>query len=476
MAETQEQIIQELKEEINQLKGKLEQYESKDFYNTVKAPDEILDVFKKAEIEVGDFFKDLTIRPSTASIEIEGERYVLMRAASVSVNFLNKIKSLYSDKGEDQAFSIGRNFLFDLAHVIGMEDAKKMHKKLNLTDPISKLSAGPVHFAHTGWANVEILPESSPTPDHNFFLKYQHPSSFEADSWMVNNIPTKEPVCIMNSGYSSGWCEESFGVPLTAVEISCKAKGDENCTFIMAHPSKIESHLKKEMGQTQNIQGEIPVFFKRKIQEELLQQSLNDKELLLKEIHHRVKNNLQIISSLLNLQSNYNSDSEKKLFHETQNRIKTLALVHEMLYNSTDIQNIPLEKYLSSLVILLHQSFYNPSQQIHLDFNCEIKDRSIDIDSMIPIGLIVNEIISNAFKHGFKGKNEGKISVNIKEEDERVFIDISNNGHPIPKSFDPTESQTLGIEVIVTLIEQLKGKLSIEKMPVHFQFDFPLVF
>lgn len=476
MSDTHEQTIQQLQKEIDQLKNKLEQYESIDFYDTVKAPNELLETFKKAEAKVGDFFKDLTIRPGSASIEIEGERYVLLRAASLSVNFLDKIKSLYSDKGEDQAFQIGRNFLFDIAHVIGIEDAKKMHEKLHLKDPISKLSAGPVHFAHTGWANVEILPESNPTPDHNFFLKYNHPSSFEAHSWVSNNIQTKETVCIMNSGYSSGWCEESFGVPLTAVEISCKARGDENCTFIMAHPSKIESYLKKEKNLNHNFQAEIPVFFKRKIQEELLQQSLNEKELLLKEIHHRVKNNLQIISSLLNLQSNYNSTSDKKLFHETQNRIKTLALVHEMLYNSTDIQNISLEKYLSNLVDLLHQSFDSPTQQIDISFTCEIKNRSIDIDTMIPVGLVVNEIISNAYKHGFKGKTEGEISVKIKEKNNRVFIDISNNGHPIQKNLNPLESQTLGIEVIVTLIDQLKGNLSIEKRPVHFQFDFPLVF
>lgn len=473
MTDNQSLKIEKLEAEINHLKHKLRKYESESFYNTVKAPTEFSNAFKNAELGVGNYFKEVLIQPENATIEIGGERYVLLRAASLSANFLHKVQSLYADKGEEQAFQIGRNFLFDIAHVLGIEDAKKIHQKLDLKDPISKLSAGPVHFAHTGWANVEILPESNPTPDKNFFLKYNHPSSFEADTWISNNVKTKETVCVMNTGYSSGWCEESFGIPLTAVEVSCRARGDENCTFIMAHPSKIESYLEHEKSYTKNLNLEIPVFFKRKKQEEVIQQSLKEKELLLKEIHHRVKNNLQIISSLINLQSSLNQEIDSNLFLETQNRIKTLALVHEMLYNSTDIRSIPFSKYLSELIDLLHQSYYTPQQKIALEFNSTLGDLNIDIDTMIPVGLIVNEIVSNAFKHGFKDKSQGKISLTIKQENNRIYIEIHNNGHPIPKSFDLLNSQSLGVEVILTLIDQIKGIISIEKMPVRFKFDFP---
>jgi len=199
-------------------------------------------------------------------IEINDERYVLLRASSLSVGFLNIIKNLYSDKGEKEAFQIGKNFLFDIAHVIGLEDAKKFHASMNLKDPVDKLSAGPVHFAYTGWAYVEILPESSPSPDDNYYLKYHHPYSFEADSWIKSGLKSDQPVCIMNSGYSSGWCEESYGIPLTAVEISCRAKGDDKCTFIMAPPHRIEGYVKSEASGANEEPYDVPLFFERKKQ------------------------------------------------------------------------------------------------------------------------------------------------------------------------------------------------------------------
>ena len=181
-------------------------------------------------------------------------------------DFLNTIKNLYADRGEDKALLFGKNFLFDIAHVIGMNDAKNFHAKMGLTDPIAKLSAGPVHFAYSGWAFVDILPESSPSQDENYFLTYHHPFSFEADSWIKAGKKSDFPVCIMNAGYSSGWCEESFGISLTAVEIACKAKGDDNCTFIMAPPHKIEEHIERYMNKIpsdvkKKMVYDIPTFF-----------------------------------------------------------------------------------------------------------------------------------------------------------------------------------------------------------------------
>src|SRR6202008_3222330 len=150
---------------------------------------------------------------------------------------------------------------------------------------LSKLSAGPVHFAYTGWAFVDILPESSPSPDENFFLKYNHPFSFEADSWIRSKEKTNFPVCSMNAGYSSGWSEQSFGIELTSVEITCRAKGDKNCTFIMAPPHKIAMHLNREgKKHRKKVKYDIPLFFERKKIEERISTTLKEKETLLKEI------------------------------------------------------------------------------------------------------------------------------------------------------------------------------------------------
>lgn len=233
--------------------------------NTVKVPSQFEPLFRKAQEYVGRYFKEKKEDPTKGTIEIFGERYILIRAASMSVDFFDTVRSLYKDQGEKEALNVARQLFFDIAHSIGKQDARNFHKKMNLKDPIEKLSAGPIHFSYTGWAFVDIFPESKPTPDENYYLIYDHPFSFESDAWGRGGIRTDFPVCTMNAGYSSGWCEESFGIALVASEIMCKAKGDEACRFIMAHPSKIEGYireyLKKEPELAKKIKKyEIPGF------------------------------------------------------------------------------------------------------------------------------------------------------------------------------------------------------------------------
>ena len=344
------------KENITTLKRRIKDLEKENellkkkkdvFYTpkkTVKTPSEIAPLFDNASKIVKQYFQTFNADPSLSKIEVNGQRYVLMRAESLANDFFKNILNLYSDRPKQEAVKIGRNLLFDFAHLIGIEDAKNFHKKMKLKDPISKLSAGPVHFAYTGWAFVDILPESKPSPDDNFYLKYHHPYSFEADSWIKSKEKTNFPVCSMNAGYSSGWCEQSFGIELTSVEISCRAKGDKNCTFIMAPPHKIGKYLTKEEAKfKQKNKYDVPLFFERKKTEEKISHTLKEKETLLKEIHHRVKNNLQIISSLLKHHANQSNDSRFfKLVEESQNRIVSMALIHEMLYANSDFSKINL--------------------------------------------------------------------------------------------------------------------------------------
>ena len=246
--------------------------------HTVKVPKQFEPIFKKAQDYVDKYFKKRKDDPSKGTIEIFGERYILVRAASMSIDFFESIKNLYRDQGEEEAFNVARQLLFDIAHAIGIQDAKSFHKKMKLNDPIEKLSAGPIHFSYSGWAFVDIFAESRPAPDESFYLIYDHPFSFESDAWLKSGKKSDLPVCVMNAGYSSGWCEESFGVPLVASEIMCRAKGDEACRFIMAHPSKIEgyieNYLKKKPKLAKKItKYEIPGFFKRKEAERALRES-----------------------------------------------------------------------------------------------------------------------------------------------------------------------------------------------------------
>jgi two-component sensor histidine kinase/predicted hydrocarbon binding protein len=457
--------IKDLEKENELLKKKKDVfYTSK---KTVKTPNEIAPIFDKASEIVKNYFQTFNADPSLSKIEVNGQRYVLMRAESLANDFFKNILNLYSDRPKQEAIRIGRNLLFDFAHLIGIEDAKNFHQKMKLKDPISKLSAGPVHFAYTGWAFVDILPDSKPSPDDNFYLKYNHPYSFEADSWIKSKEKTDFPVCSMNAGYSSGWCEQSYGIELTSVEISCRAKGDKHCTFIMAPPNKIGEYLTKEEQKLKiKKKYDVPLFFERKKTEEKISHTLKEKETLLREIHHRVKNNLQIISSLLKLHADKANDHNfSGLVEESQNRIISMALIHEMLYANSDLSKINVTQYTKSLFEKL-QSTYNKG---FVKLKIKIPtDFYFEIDKMIPIGLILNETMSNSFKYAFQNK-KGEISISITKN----ALVISDNGIGIFKSATKKTNASFGLQLIDLLAEQIDAKVEIKSdKGTSFEFTF----
>jgi two-component sensor histidine kinase/predicted hydrocarbon binding protein len=441
---------------------------------TVKVPAAIKPIFDKAQATVGDYFEKLKREPTKGSIDIDGERYILVRASALSLEFINSISHYYGDRGSEEAQQIGREMLFDIAHMLGIEDARNFHKKMGLKDPISKLSAGPVHFAYAGWAFVDILKESKPSPDENFFIKFNHPYSFEAASWVKAKKKSKDPVCIMNAGYSSGWCEASFGMSLTAVELTCKARGDKQCTFIMAPPHKIGEYLKKEKVIKKHTSLSVPTFLERKKAEEEIKSSLAEKDVLLREIHHRVKNNLQIISSLLNLQvENIHNESSREKFKESINRIKSMAIIHELLYRSKNLSTIRMRDYLEELTNYIRQS-YNISGLIDLHLNVDVNKENINIDKAIPCGIIINELLSNAFKYAFPDKRKGKIEISFTGTGKMHYmIRVSDDGVGIKEEINLETPKTLGLQLVSALVGQLDGKV---KMVSKKGTTFTIVF
>lgn len=249
---------------------------------TVRVPEPFVPLFRRAQDYVERYFRGKAFAPEQGTISISGERYILLRAASMSVEFFDLVTSLYRDQGPREARSVAANLLFDVAHAIGKADAQAFHRKMRVADPIERLSAGPVHFSYSGWAFVDISPESRPSPDEDYFLIYDHPYSFESHTWRANRRRSAAPVCVMNAGYSSGWCEESFGFPLVAVEVECLAAGGRHCRFIMAPPSRIEEHVarfrrrgrqKGPRPGARRAPVTIPEFFQRKRMEEELRRS-----------------------------------------------------------------------------------------------------------------------------------------------------------------------------------------------------------
>jgi two-component sensor histidine kinase/predicted hydrocarbon binding protein len=455
--------IKALKREISSLKRISEKNNRK--LKTVIVPKELNVIFNKAELKVGDYHKSLKISPEKATIEISNQRYVLVRASALSLEFLEGIMSYYRERGEKESLSIGKNILFDLAHLIGVEDAKIFQQLMHLKNPLEVLSAGPVHFAYTGWAQVMLKPGSNPTPDQNFVLHYSHPYSFEADSWIKAGKKTSEPVCVMNSGYSSGWCEHSFGIKLTAVEVTCRAKGDKECLFVMAPPNKIQKYLKQHTEISKQI-PEIPTFLQRKVMEEKLAESLNQKELLLKEIHHRVKNNLQIISSLLNLQLHTITDPIiHAKFSESITRIKSMGILHDLLYRSKNFSSIPVSKFFPALIESIKDS-YLVKKDIKINLDVHISKDNLNIDKAIPCGLILNEIISNALKYAFKQQKKGLINVSFtnlnKDKKYKFLLSITDNGTGFTLPENLKDANTLGLQLIHSLVDQLDGNIQID--------------
>lgn len=444
---------------------------------TVSVPEPFSEVFSQAETVVGAYFKNIEMRPSQGTIEINNQRYVLVRASALSIDFFQALLDLYADRGEAEAILIGKSFLFDISHVIGIEDAKNFHSVMNLKDPVEKLSAGPVHFAYSGWAYVDILPESSPTADDHFILKYNHPFSFEADSWMRKKKKADFPVCVMSAGYSSGWCEASFGIPLTAVEITCRAKGDEHCTFIMAPPHKINAYLEayQPAGKPPE-KYDVPMFFERKQAEEKIKASLHEKEVLLREIHHRVKNNLQIISSLLKLQSAFIDHPEmSKVISDSQSRIKTMAIVHEKLYQS-DLESVAIGDYIQTVAIFTEQYLSSPETKVVFDFQFSNEPVMLKIDQAIPVGLIVNEVLTNSFKYAFHGRKNGSIRIATgKDQDGLLNLVIADDGTGLPPEINAGTASSFGMELIRMLTEQMDGKMEMKsENGVQYSFTFPL--
>jgi PAS domain S-box-containing protein len=211
----------------------------------------------------------------------------------------------------------------------------------------------------------------------------------------------------------------------------------------------------------------------RKMVEEQTQGMLKEKEVLLKEIHHRVKNNLQIISSLLNLQLNVITNAEtRELIRESQNRVRSMALIHEKLYQSDNLGQISLEEYLRSLTRDLFRSYGIGGVNLKL----EIDDIRLDVDTAVPCGLIVNELVSNALKYAFPAGREGQIHLRCGlVSKNQVALSVADNGVGLPDDMNLRTSSTLGFQLVHMLVKQLRGTLDIVKNGgTTFMITFPL--
>ncbi|MGB9937336.1 MAG: sensor histidine kinase, partial [Methanobacterium sp.] len=258
--------------------------------------------------------------------------------------------------------------------------------------------------------------------------------------------------------------EESY---LVAEEINKVLKTDDPNYFTNIEHSIIRTDGEKryilvrlgvvqdDKGQTIKTYGVNQDITERKKAEEKIKASLKEKELLLREVHHRVKNNMQIISSLLNLQSQYLHDkADLELFIESQNRVKSMALVHERLYQSESLVRINFKDYIINLFGNLMHTY---GRSINLKQN--IKDIYLNIETAIPCGLIINELVTNAVKHAFPGQNNELICIELVKADNKLKLVVSDNGIGLPDDFNLDNNDSWGLQLVQMLVDQLNGEI-----------------
>ena len=241
---------------------------------------------------------------------------------------------------------------------------------------------------------------------------------------------------------------------------------EEDAILVVFHDIVVQEKLAKEQTRAK-VAEETNRLLKKEIDqrkqfEEKVKRSLQEKEVLIKEVHHRVKNNLQVISSILNLQSTYVTDEKTlDILKESQNRIKSMSFIHESLYRNKDFSNINFKEYVRNLTSNLLVSYSGLSKKITL--KQKVDDVFLNLDTAIPLGLIINELMSNALKYAYLKKEKGKLEINVEAtEKNKLKMIVSDNGIGIPDKINFRKTESLGLQLVNILVEQLRGTIKLD--------------
>ncbi len=273
---------------------------------------------------------------------------------------------------------------------------------------------------------------------------------------MANEVATRELAASEED--LRGRLLEDFVAEPEALLVEGTAELEMRAATGEAFPASLSrSELRSSGGETEGFLVVARNITERRQAEEELRESLRDKDLLLKEIHHRVKNNLQIVSSLLRLQEGDSPESSKGLV-ESQNRIRSMALIHEHLYRSPDLASIDFRAYLEELVENLIASYGDRLGHVKTRF--DVASEPLDLDTAIPCGMIVNELVANALEHGAgDGDEAGAVEVLFGTEGDERRLEVRNQGSSLPDGFDIGATRSLGLRLVTALAQQIGGEL-----------------
>lgn len=246
----------------------------------------------------------------------------------------------------------------------------------------------------------------------------------------------------------------------------CRADGTEFPIEIGLNPIATEAGVM--------VLASIVDITERQRAQQRLEDALREKTVLLNEVHHRVKNNLQVITSLLNLQADYAADPRlRAILAESCGRVKAMALTHQLLYERKDFSRLDLGDYLDRLVQSIRSSYRTTGNRISLRMVLEAHVQ-IDLERTIPCGLLVNELVTNSFKHAFKGERQGEIVIQLAEDDGIVRVSVTDNGVGLPPDSELAQGSSLGLQLVQLFVEQLHGTLNVERGDgVRFAMHFP---
>jgi two-component sensor histidine kinase len=219
--------------------------------------------------------------------------------------------------------------------------------------------------------------------------------------------------------------------------------------------------IRDASGRTLFYDGTVEDITEKKLAEEKLLSSLQEKEVLLKEVHHRVKNNLQVIISLLRLQSRYLDDPRLlELLQASQNRIRSMAMIHEQLYASQNFARVDFDEYIKNLITHLYVVYgVSPNR---VSFKVQAAKIYLDINRAISCGMIINELVSNALRHAFPENRQGEIIVSLKQDEiGRFYLLVKDNGVGLPEAVEVEKAATLGLQIVRILVHQLGGSLRV---------------
>ncbi len=308
--------------------------------------------------------------------------------------------------------------------------------------------------------------------DANGNIEYGNPEFTKISGYSLNEVLGKNPK-IFQSGktnreiYKAMWESIISGNEWRGEFLNKKKNGELYWEYISISP------IKDELGEITHFLAIKEDITEKKQKDEQLKESLKEKEIMLREIHHRVKNNLQVISSLLKLQSSYIKDPKVlEYFQLSQDRIRAMGLIHQQLYRSTHFSSINFQDYITSLTNDLFYIYQFEKRRIGL--NIKAHNIILNLETAIPCGLLINELVSNSLKHAFIGLDAGNIDIALfLDENDKFNLIVKDNGNGIREDFDFENPKTLGLELITSLVEQIDGNL---EMNNHEGTEFKITF